>query len=1052
MLAGVLIIPGLCLAPAAMAQTAASPAGSTPSAQDQSGPPTSVGEVVVTGSRIPRREVDAPQPTVVIGVQKIQDSGDIDLGQLISQSPLFQPNSETTGPQAANAIGGNAGVSFANLYNLGAQRTLTLIDGKRTVGSAAASGAADGGLQVDLSAIPIGLIDRVETISVGGAPIYGSDAIAGTVNIILKQNYEGLNLDTQAGVTEDGDGAQERIQVLFGHNFDDGRGNITLSAAYTKADGITSAERGFDTPSGEINPLGNPNQYAPTFGAVYPFLSPYGVPSNFFGIVGVNQTTGAPVGTYLNAAGQPLRFDNNGNLVAFNPGKPLSYQIAGLGAVITQVPSSDTVTTRAVNPILSPSDRTYVNGMAHYDLTDHLRAVLRFSYERTGASLTAQGNVPTSSIFGLTAVAQPQTIAPSNPFLTPASRAFFLANPNPVLGSNDFSLSRSYDDVTSGRVNVDQNTYTVQGGFEGDFNAFGRNFKWDVTASDGRTERGNTTVGVLSTRLGYALNSVLTDPTMTNILPTPANLDPATFSFNPSTGLYTQSGTGDIITCQVRVAGMAPAGANPADVSACAPYNPFGEKNPQGALNYLRGQSIQDYTVEQKYIQGNVNGTLFDLPAGPFQASAGFEIRQEHATYALDAATATGQFLGGSTGAGVNGGFQTNEVYGEARIPVISGDMMQKAFGHRLFDGLEFDGAVRFMNNSRAGNDVTYTAGGRLDVTRDLAFRGNFTHSIRQPAISELFAGDIPQFSSVSDPCSLTFIATGPNPAVRRKNCEQEVINSGLATNTAGADAFLANFSTPLGGVPGSFSGNPNLKSETADSYTFGATFTPRFLPGFSATIDYINIQIQNEISAIDGSGVADNCVDNPGGLNNPYCPSIQRGPNFQIIGFSSYYANVDLHQFAGITATAKYVTDLSHLFTGRQGEWGAIAFDGTFFYLNHDRDGTLGQLIDDTGATGEERFRAQVGLGWNFRRFGAYVQESYYSPSKLDPNGTEYLYNNVPAYYLTNLTVRYNITPKVRASLTVSNLFDKGPPFNAYSYEFDQIGRRFLMGLNATF
>src|SRR3546814_8328317 len=119
---------------------------------------------------------------------------------------------------------------FVNMFSLGSQRTLTLVNGRRFVSanSAAASGNASAGSQVDLNLIPTGLVDRVETIAIGGAPIYGSDAIAGTVNIILKDNFDGLQISGLAGLNEDGDSSQYAIRGLAGTNFSEGRGNIVV--------------------------------------------------------------------------------------------------------------------------------------------------------------------------------------------------------------------------------------------------------------------------------------------------------------------------------------------------------------------------------------------------------------------------------------------------------------------------------------------------------------------------------------------------------------------------------------------------------------------------------------------------------------------------------------------------------------------------------------------------------------------------------------------------------------------------------------------------------
>src|SRR5579863_5422240 len=200
-------------------------------------------EVVITGSRITRPELDRLEPTVVVGSESFDQRGYTDVGQALSELPSFGiQSSNATNTQSSFGIA----QSFVDLYSLGSQRTLVLIDGRRFVSSNTASlfgQATPPGEQVDLNVIPTKLIDRVETISVGGAPIYGTDAIAGTVNIIMKKNYEGLDVDGDVGVSNQKDAWNYRARVLGGINFADGRGNVTAVAEFTKTDGLTGPER-----------------------------------------------------------------------------------------------------------------------------------------------------------------------------------------------------------------------------------------------------------------------------------------------------------------------------------------------------------------------------------------------------------------------------------------------------------------------------------------------------------------------------------------------------------------------------------------------------------------------------------------------------------------------------------------------------------------------------------------------------------------------------------------------------------------------------------------
>ena len=161
-------------------------------------------EIIITGSRIPRAGFDTLMPAIVLDSEFIQERGFTDIASALNEIPAFGvPGNSTQGTQDSFSVGQN----FVNFFGLGSQRTLTLVNGRRFVSSNSPSlfVGANAGLQVDLNVIPTSLIDRVETIAVGGAPIYGADAIAGTVNVIMKTDYEGFDVKTSYGASAEGD-------------------------------------------------------------------------------------------------------------------------------------------------------------------------------------------------------------------------------------------------------------------------------------------------------------------------------------------------------------------------------------------------------------------------------------------------------------------------------------------------------------------------------------------------------------------------------------------------------------------------------------------------------------------------------------------------------------------------------------------------------------------------------------------------------------------------------------------------------------------------------
>src|SRR5690348_2892976 len=264
-------------------------------------------EVVVTGSRIARAVNDTLQPTVTVTAAAFDERGYTNVSQALDEMPEFGvPPTSQQNQQSAFSVG----QSFVDLFSLGSQRTLTLVDGRRFVSSNTASlfGASSPGSQVDFNVIPVQLIDHIDTVTVGGAPIYGADAIAGTVNVILKHDYQGLDLNAQSGISNQGDAFNFRLSALAGRNFAGGRGNVTAVVEFTKSNGLRGTDRpdfvnqgGFEAPAtpGTFKQVWTPdpvvNQLS-TSGVPYldNFFYTPGVPDNLIGIT--------------NAQGQPLAF------------------------------------------------------------------------------------------------------------------------------------------------------------------------------------------------------------------------------------------------------------------------------------------------------------------------------------------------------------------------------------------------------------------------------------------------------------------------------------------------------------------------------------------------------------------------------------------------------------------------------------------------------------------------------------------------------------------------------------------------------------------------
>ena len=198
--------------------------GGAPEATDTSG------DIVVTGSRIARPTLNSPIPVTTVTVADLTRTGSVVVGDVLNDLPSLQ---STYSQQNSTRFIGTAGLNLLDLRGLGTSRTLVLVNGRRHITASA------GDFVVDTNTIPTDLIDRVDIVTGGSSAVYGSDAMAGVVNFVLKRDYDGIKLNAQGGVTDKGTRGTYRIAGTFGKNFADGRGNVALSLEYNQANLVT---------------------------------------------------------------------------------------------------------------------------------------------------------------------------------------------------------------------------------------------------------------------------------------------------------------------------------------------------------------------------------------------------------------------------------------------------------------------------------------------------------------------------------------------------------------------------------------------------------------------------------------------------------------------------------------------------------------------------------------------------------------------------------------------------------------------------------------------
>lgn len=1030
--------------------------------------------IVVTGSRIRRPDLDTVFPTTVVGAQEIENSAFTNIADALSEIPAFGGSITPAGNQGDN-VGGN----FVDFLDLGTQRTLTLVNGRRFV----AGDVGGTGLSVDFNVIPLALVERIDTIGVGGAPIYGSDAIAGTINVILKDDFEGLEATALYGQTEEGDADRRQFQVVAGANSDDGRANVTFSAEYTKNDGLRDVDRpefhtgnpeavltrpgadnlglvdvdvdGDGEPDRIFRPISDVNIQLFTAGGTITQPGSGFLPT--FGLGGFNTPDGREF----------YQFDNSGQLVPYIVGqRHPSSAIRSVGG--TPFDFFD-----LAGQVQSPVERIVLGSSTRYEINSNLEFKADVQYANTKATeLTNQGGFQTGFFDGLSAAVE---LPVSNPFLSPQARALMTER----LGFDDddtFFVHRFNNDLNqNGARDSESNVWRIAAGLEGEFEMAGRQFNWDAYGVAGQnTNINNLQPLINNTRFLNAIEAVtLTQADVDSIAAAGNNpigaagdiVCQSTLAYNQFTRSEQIDPTNEAVR-NIRgvVSGSGLVDADPQDVIACQPLNLFGVGNgsPE-ALDFIVQRGLLTNDIEQRIWSANISGELFQLPAGWASFAAGYETRRESASFLAGGAAEAG--IGRSAGVPDTGGsYSTDEFLGELYVPLVAPDM-----DIPLVYNLEAEGSIREISNSIAGDATVWTVGGSYSPMAGLTFRGNKTRSVRAPSLTELFSPITTSFQFANDPCDADHINRG-NAANRAANCAAIGIMQPFVSDVDDGTA------------QGRSGGNPNLRNETADAYTLGAVYQPDFISGLTLTADYINIDLADRIGAQTLENNMESCFDSdPAAFaSNPACNTFTRDENGQVVDFLSGQANADsaLYQFLNIKADYRFeVADLFDLIgTNASGDMGELSLRTDAFHVIQ-RDISLGGVQQDKtiGLAGDPKWSGTIDATYTkggLRLFWRTLwQDDALFESDLERNpdnifatadgrvvrdaGWRVLHNASVSYDISELTDAYD--KPVILQLNVDNVLNRrgtndiDRTFGNFGLS-EELGRRYTMRVRASF
>jgi iron complex outermembrane receptor protein len=717
--------------PASAGQSAAPPpTAAAGGAIETKGPPSTnapppehlVEQVIVSASRISIGGYQQPTPVTTVTAAQLHRDAYTDIGDAIRQLPAFGASSSPNNTIGANYIvSGTPGIDVVNLRNLGVLRTLVLFNGQRVVASALSGG-------VDLSTMPTSLVERVDVVTGGASAAWGSDAVAGVVNVILNRNFQGLVLNLEGGDSWKDDHRALKSEMSYGTDFSGDRGHVIASVSYLNSpDALFVSQRSWYKASKLVN---NPA-----------YASGNGQPQFIHADnVGMSQATqgGLITASPANALGLGANALRGIQFVGPN-GTPAPFNFGNISGAYSNGGDGES-SEGDLDHLTLPFRAFTFFGYGRYRLLDNLSASVELNYGKS----FSEDNSYAANRFGTVAIAR------DNAYLNPTIGAQLDA-----LGITSFSLGTSNLNnlVTTGAhlvgnslsaearslgVPVSTNRRQL---FRGVFNldgSLGGGWSWNAYYQHGLS-RVNTLVlnNVYTPNYNLAVDAVRV---------TPANVGSSGLSLGSLVCRSTLSDPGN----------------------GCQPLNVFGVGvASEAAINYINGpaRAGHDYqlaVLNQDVASVAVQGILpWSFGAEPVSAAFGGEYRKEGGRVTTDPLAQAKLFSVGNF-SGFYGQYNVEEGFAEIEAPLLKDGFVQS---------LEFNAAGRVTNYSTSGLVETWKIGFTSQIDDDVRARGTWSFDIRAPDLQELYSGGYSVLGAYSDPHTganvQTFTKTSGNPDLK---------------------------------------------------------------------------------------------------------------------------------------------------------------------------------------------------------------------------------------------------------------------------------------------
>lgn len=950
--------------------------------------------IVVTGSRIARPEEDSPNPVVSVTSATIEQSGLTNLTDVLVQNPALIGSSTTADAGGSTALFGGVGINLLNLRNLGTDRTLVLVNGRRHISGISGTAA------VDINTIPNALIERIDVLTGGVSAVYGADGVSGVVNFVLKRDFEGVDARFQSGISSRGDTGNVYASVTAGKNFADDRGNVALSYEYNHDSRVPGnarkTGRNYEAFSFRRNLADFPDNPSIPDRILYNDVR--------YADSSTNGAVDVDIDFVPDFTGTGKVYD-------------LGVTLPSSGGVVQ---GGDSTPVAGYQGDLQPkTEKHNVNLLGSFEFSPALRVFVEGKYVKTKNFSIAQ---PSFDFFTTIYADNPYIPAAIRNAIQPDAYSLSLTGEAGIFPDAIFVSRDNFDLGIRGEY-AERDTYRGVVGVDGEI---GSHARYELSYVYGRTDTTFLSTNYrLEDRYFAALDAVRAPNGQivcrSTLDPTAPDNDVNQFIIGADTSPKTFT-----------------PGAN----SGCVPLNILGEGlASQAALDWINVDLINKVRVTQNVVSGAISGdfgALFELPGGPVGFAIGGEYRKETSRFQPDDYSIQDALADLAQINPESGSFDVKEGFAELNVPIFRRTP--------FFDILQFGAAIRLSDYSTVGRTTTWKVDGTWGPIPDIRFRGTYSQAVRAPNITELFSPQNGTFAFIDDPCDPDNIPEGTS--FRQANCT--ALLTGLGINPATFNPTDDPRATVS--LPGRSGGNPDLGEEEARTWTAGVVLRPRFIPGLSVTADWYDIKLKNAISTATAQDLVDLCVDQPT-LQNIFCDNVGRDPS---TGFVNDYlvgpANVAQFATSGADFTLNYGFSPSPSIGSFNLRLVAGYLDNLSFVP------TPGAEVDiDTGEAFAPRWNGTLDLTWVKDNVSVNYGINYFSKTRRYTTEQEEANPDLvePQYFYYREKWEHDIQlglttddKRFKFYTGVNNLFDREPDVGSLNYPSSFRGRYFYAGV----